>query len=102
MNNFDLLGMSEQEYYEKYPMLDPENPYNIARNRTGYTVYWDGRKGHWWKISFPYTITYDGYYLTIASTMRQALRLIRKDRAKRAKPAEKRYYDYPVAYQEEA
>ena len=74
-----------------------------ARARKGYVVYWDGRPGHWWTTGFPYTITYDGHYLTIATTMREVNRRIRKHRAKRAAEATKKsYYENPIVYTEEA
>lgn len=97
--NAEAIGITLEEYYEKYPLLDPDNPYNIARNRTGYVVYHDPDKS---LLGFRYSIARDGSYLTCASTLWGARREIRKDRKKRAKRSERAYYENIIVWQEES
>jgi hypothetical protein len=82
--------------YELYPALNPDSAFNKAQARKGYVIYYDASKKPW---SFRYSISFDGSYLTCASTMRGALRMIRRDRKKRLKP-KKRYYENPIVHQE--
>lgn len=81
--------------YSEY--LDPESPWRKYSDHKGYGIYRDPRGG--WLNPVRYSITHNGTSCGYASTMRGAMRVIRKHRVKMTRPKMK-YYEYPLVHEE--